>query len=192
MIIEKKINLKRYPYTDPKTKQIVYPDPLILDNIEISFEDRPKQKMILAKIENIPLPLVLYHGKDYDNLGDWTKKQLEEKITALLGDNPEAVLQKYFPKTLESHPNGPGTQLSNMLSSIGITSSPTCSCKQRAIIMNENGPEWCENNMDTIIGWLKEEATKRKLPFVETVARLMVKRAISKSKRLLKQQNNGQ
>ena len=147
--------------------------------------------MILAKIENIPMPLVLYHGKDYDNLGDWTKKQLEEKITALLGDNPEAVLQKYFPKTLESHPNGPGTQLSNMLSSIGITSSPTCSCKQRAIIMNENGPEWCENNMDTIIGWLKEEATKRKLPFVETVARLMVKRAISKSKRLLKQQNNG-
>ena len=191
MIIEKKVNLKRYPYTDPKTKQIVHPDPLVLDNLEISFEDRPKQKMILAKIENIPMPLVLYHGKDYDNLGDWTKKQLEEKITALLGDNPEAVLQKYFPKTLESHPNGPGTQLSNMLSSIGITSSPTCSCKQRAIIMNENGPEWCENNMDTIIGWLKEEATKRKLPFVETVARLMVKRAISKSKRLLKQQNNG-
>lgn len=191
MIIEKKINLKRYPYTDPKTKQIVHPDPLVLDNLEISFEDRPKQKMILAKIENIPMPLVLYHGKDYDNLGDWTKKQLEEKITALLGDNPETVLQKYFPKTLESHPNGPGTQLSNMLSSIGITSSPTCSCKQRAITMNENGPEWCENNMDTIIGWLKEEATKRKLPFVETVARLMVKRAISKSKRLLKQQNNG-
>lgn len=191
MIIEKKINIKRYPYTDPKSKQIVHPDPLVLDNLEISFEDRPKQKMILAKIENIPMPLVLYHGKDYDNLGDWTKKQLEEKITTLLGDNPEAVLQKYFPKTLESHPNGPGTQLSNMLSSIGITSSPTCSCKQRAIIMNENGPEWCENNMDTIIGWLKEEATKRKLPFVETVARLMVKRAISKSKRLLKQQNNG-
>lgn len=190
MIINKKITLKRYPYTDSRSKKIIHPEPLILENLEISFEDRPKQKMILAKIEGIPSPLILYHGKEYDNLGDWTKKQLEEKITNLLGDDPETVLQKYFPKTLESHPNGPGTLLSSTLASFGITSSPTCSCKQRAVLMNENGPEWCEENFDTIIGWLKEEATKRKLPFIETAARLLLRRAINKSKRLLTKTNN--
>ncbi len=189
MIIEKRVTLKRYPFTDPKTKQIVSPEPLVLDKIEISFEDRPKQKVILAKIEGLTILIVLYHGKAYDDLGDWNKKQLEEKLLSILGDDIEQSLQKYFPKTLEMHPNGPGTILSNMLSSIGITSSPTCSCKQRAITMNENGPEWCEQNMTTIIGWLKEEATKRKLPFVSNIARLMVKRAINKSKRLLAQTN---
>ena len=187
MIIEKSVTLNRYPFTDPKTKKIVQQEPLVLNQIEVSFEERSKQKMILAKIDGLPMPIVLFHGKEYEKLGDdWSKKQLEEKVRTLLGDDPQSALQKYFPKTLEMSPNGPGTLLSNMLSKIGITSSPTCSCKQRAITMNENGPEWCEQNMSTILGWLKEEATRRKLPFVETVATLLVKRAISQSKKLLK------
>jgi hypothetical protein len=60
--------------------------------------------------------------------------------------------------------------------------------------MNIRGPEWCLNNLDTILAWLKEESAKRSLPFVETIAKLMVKKAISKSQRLLKKEqesNNG-
>jgi hypothetical protein len=50
--------------------------------------------------------------------------------------------------------------------------------------MNEKGPDWCDQNMDTILSWLKEESTKRKLPFIESVARLVVQRAIKTSRRL--------
>jgi hypothetical protein len=49
--------------------------------------------------------------------------------------------------------------------------------------MDKNGVEWCVNNIDTIVSWLKEEAIKRKLPFIEYVAKLLVKRAISNARR---------
>jgi hypothetical protein len=83
----------------------------------------------------------------------------------------------------EQDPDGPGTKLSQMLEKIGIKSSPTCSCKARAKFMNEKGYEWCEQNIDTIVEWLKEEATKRKFPFINTAGKILVKRAISLSKR---------
>jgi hypothetical protein len=84
-----------------------------------------------------------------------------------------------------SNTHGAGTELKKLLGKIGIKSSPTCSCNKRAALMDANGTEWCENNIDTIVGWLKEEATKRKLPFVEYAAKLIIKRAVSNAKKTL-------
>lgn len=78
---------------------------------------------------------------------------------------------------------GPGTELKKILAKIGITASPTCSCNARAKVMDNNGIEWCENNIDTIVGWLKEESNKRGLPFLEYAGKLLVKRAIKKAKK---------
>jgi hypothetical protein len=74
---------------------------------------------------------------------------------------------------------GPGTELKKMLSKIGIKASPTCSCNKRAQIMDEKGIEWCKANTTTIVGWLREEATKRGLPFIDLAGKIIVKRAIS-------------
>jgi hypothetical protein len=49
--------------------------------------------------------------------------------------------------------------------------------------MDRNGCDWCEANIDTIVGWLREEATKRKLPFVDIAGRLLVKRAIRNARK---------
>ena len=54
--------------------------------------------------------------------------------------------------------------------------------------MNEKGPDWCEQNLDQILGWLKEESTKRGMPFIETIAKIMVMKAIKKSRRLLEKE----
>ena len=66
-----------------------------------------------------------------------------------------------FPPTLESVPNGAGSILSGMISAMGIKSTPNCSCKRHALEMNTNGPDWCEENLGTILDWLNEEAQKR-------------------------------
>lgn len=79
--------------------------------------------------------------------------------------------------------SGPGNELKKLLSKIGIKASPNCSCNKRAALMDANGIEWCENNIDTIVGWLKEEATKRKLPFIDMAGRILVKKAISNAKK---------
>lgn len=78
---------------------------------------------------------------------------------------------------------GPGTEMKKLLAKIGITSTPDCQCNARARYMDEQGPEWCEQNMDEIIGWLREEAEKRKLPFANFAGRLLVKKAIANARK---------
>jgi hypothetical protein len=50
--------------------------------------------------------------------------------------------------------------------------------------MNDKGPDWCEENMETILSWLRDEAKKRGLPFIDMVGKAMVQRAINRSRKL--------
>ena len=79
--------------------------------------------------------------------------------------------------------SGPGTELKKLLKNIGITASPNCSCNARAKKMDEWGPDECEKRIDEIIGWLKEEATKRKLPFIDYAGKIIVKKAIKNARK---------
>jgi hypothetical protein len=82
---------------------------------------------------------------------------------------------------------GPGAELKKLLGRIGIVATPSCSCNVRAKRMDieeARAPGWCEAHLDEIVGWLREEAGKRKLPFVDLAARLVVRRAIANARRL--------
>jgi hypothetical protein len=81
-------------------------------------------------------------------------------------------------------PAGAGTQLKKLLAKVGITSTENCSCNARAKLMNERGLEWCEQNIPEIIGWLKEEAAKRKLPFLSLAGKIIIQRAIKIAKKV--------
>jgi hypothetical protein len=80
-------------------------------------------------------------------------------------------------------PHGPGTELKKLLARIGITATPDCSCNARAAEMDRQGVEWCEANIDTIVGWLREQAEARGLPFLDIAGRLLVRRAIANARR---------
>jgi hypothetical protein len=73
--------------------------------------------------------------------------------------------------------------LKKLLKKIGITATPNCSCNARARTMDEKGCDWCEANIDEIVGWLREEAAKRGLPFVDMAGRMLVKRAIRNARK---------
>lgn len=51
-------------------------------------------------------------------------------------------------------------------------------CRQRTKEMNERGLGWCGRNVETILDWLAESARKKRIPFVRSVVRVMVHRAI--------------
>lgn len=77
-----------------------------------------------------------------------------------------------------------GTELKKLLKKwFNITATENCSCNARATTMDQNGCDWCENNTDTIVGWLREEAKKRRLPFIDVAGKILVKRAISNARR---------
>lgn len=76
-----------------------------------------------------------------------------------------------------------GSELKALLGRFGINAEPGCACESRASEMDRQGCEWCEANIDTIVGWLREEATKRGLPFLDAAGRLLVRRAIGNARR---------
>ena len=53
--------------------------------------------------------------------------------------------------------------------------------------MNTRGPDWCAENIDTIVGLLREESEKRKLPFVDFAGKILIQRAIKISRKSLKE-----
>lgn len=88
---------------------------------------------------------------------------------------------------------GPGTELKKILSFFGIHANKNCSCNSRLKIMNQKEletPGWCEQNIDIIVGWLREEAAKRKLPFFDMAGRILVRRAISNARKVIKNRKN--
>lgn len=105
-------------------------------------------------------------------------------------DHPDYPWQPkpgFTPTTPEPSPpaatHGPGTELKKLLKKVGITASPTCSCNARARTMDQWGCDKCEERVDEIVGWLREEATKRGLPFVNMAGRMLVQRAIQNARR---------
>ena len=92
--------------------------------------------------------------------------------TMIVGTNPQQT-QKCLA----------GTELKKLLHKIGINPEGACPCKQRAIVMDREGCDWCETNIETIVNWLQEEAKRRKLPFVRAAGKLLVRRAIHNARR---------
>jgi len=95
--------------------------------------------------------------------------------------------KRQLPPPFRAAGAGPGTELKKMLAKIGITATPTCSCNARAQTMDSNGIQWCKDNTDTIVSWLRDEATKRGLPFIDLAGKIIVKRAISLAEKAEKQ-----
>jgi hypothetical protein len=91
-----------------------------------------------------------------------------------------------WPKTdKEGNPCGCGQNVKKFLKMIGIEASPTCSCNQRAAIMDSMGPKWCREHIEEILDWLKGEADARNMGhlYIRPAVKLMVTRAIRQAEK---------
>ena len=188
MQLNNSITINPPPFSDHHNN-IINPEPIILDMLNVTYCDNPTKKIYYASIEKIPTSILLFNDIEYLNAGLINKESAELKLKSILGENPAQYLRSLFPKTLEENPNGPGTILSKMIKSVGIVMTQGCSCRRHALEMNEKGNDWCQENIDTIVGWLKDEAQKRKLPFLDSIGKMIVNRAIKKSRRPLSNQS---
>jgi hypothetical protein len=78
---------------------------------------------------------------------------------------------------------GPGAELKVLLRRLGIVAKANCSCNKRSKIMDQQGCDWCEENIDTISGWLAEESKKRKLPYMHAAGKLLIRLAIRRARK---------
>lgn len=81
--------------------------------------------------------------------------------------------------------HGPGTELKKLLASIGITSTPDCSCNRVAAEMDQWGADECEKpeRQDYILAAMRENAEKRGLPFLDAAGRFLIRRAIKNARK---------
>jgi hypothetical protein len=96
-------------------------------------------------------------------------------VQTLLGDTPG---NGWVRIVVEREVSGPGSELMTILHRLGFRATAGCKCRQRAEMMDRQGCDWCEAHVPLIVGWLREEATKRGLPFLDAAAGLLVRRAI--------------
>jgi hypothetical protein len=79
--------------------------------------------------------------------------------------------------------NGVGDCLHELLSCFGFKVNAGCKCNSHMETMNKWGPDTCSENIETIVSWLKAEAVRRKMPFFNTVGRMLVRRAIHNARK---------
>ena len=77
-----------------------------------------------------------------------------------------------------------GSELKRLLSGFPffITTSENCLCNARARQMDEWTCDENERRTGEIVSWMRDEASRRGLPFLDVAARLLVRRAIANAR----------
>lgn len=165
---------------------------------------------------NVAKRILVHDTAVFGLVGENDTKGLWWAIKSFIADNPEWFVAEHtdmqygmtvlsrvpedkpeentirWPKTdSEGKPCGCGTNLKSFLKKIGIEATEGCSCNARAKAMDEQGPEWCRLNIETILDWLHEEANKRNMGtlFIRPVVKQVVYRAIRQAEKDIKSGN---
>lgn len=179
-------------------------------SVYLQSSEEEKKKILKQTIKKASSHIIEHTYKDFHELcqkynipldiADYCViKDHEDKQTVLVNSKHSCYPREYPPdhifKKIKAVKNskktnkqkvttgGPGTELKALLKSIGITASENCSCNAKAIKMDQWGCDKCEQEIDTIVVWLKEEAKKRRLPFVDLAGKLLIKRAIRNARK---------
>ncbi len=117
-------------------------------------------------------------------LDDVLSYVVERTDTHVVFENDDYyMLRDKYSGDVDPSVRGPGTELHKLLSKFGIHMKKGCACRGRMVQMNKWGCDGCEENLETIVEWMKEEAANRRLPYLSTVGRMLVRRAISNARK---------
>ena len=123
-------------------------------------------------------------GKPEGYLEDVMSYVVERKDNFVLFENDDYYMLRHkYTGDVDPMVRWPGTELHRLLGRFGLHIKKGCACKARMVQMNKWGCDGCGENIDTIVEWLAEEAANRGLPFLNTVGRLLVKRAIHNARK---------
>jgi hypothetical protein len=81
---------------------------------------------------------------------------------------------------------GPGTELAKLLARFGFSERPGCKCKSTAARMDAWGADECSRpeRVEEVLTVMRDEAAKRGLPFLDSIGRMLIRRAIANASRV--------
>ena len=107
----------------------------------------------------------------------YTMEAVRACITSEDGD--QITVDEKHPAYPSVRAGGVGSELSRILAKFFIQPQPGCNCAKNQRLMDEKGPEWVKANRETVVGWLREEAKSRGLPFFDAIGHALVARALA-------------
>ncbi|GIW59976.1 MAG: hypothetical protein KatS3mg087_1042 [Patescibacteria group bacterium] len=111
----------------------------------------------------------------------------QDQMTIGLMEENKKVLSEYeaiLPTfTTGRYPNGPGTILHKIFSSLGFEPKNRCSCWHHVHIMNVRGPKWCREHVDEIFNWISRNNSWAKLPLVSSAVKMLIMEAVRQSEK---------
>lgn len=78
-----------------------------------------------------------------------------------------------------------GTELKRLLAAwpLRIEAVDGCPCNAHVAVMDSQGCDWVEENLELVVGWLREQAFIRGICFCDAAGRFLVRRAIRNARR---------
>lgn len=184
MKLNKSILIKSIPYKINNFE--INQNYTVLDELDVTYNIRPKTKTITANIKHIPATLVLALPSHYDAIEDQISLSLLEKLLVYkLGEDPQKTIDALLPYSYSRDKNGVGTVLLKLLKKYGIYISSTCRCLAYIDQMNKNGPQWCKNHFSQLLDNLKNESFNQNITFNTEIAEKLLYRAINISMKFL-------
>lgn len=77
---------------------------------------------------------------------------------------------------------GVGDTLSVIIKKMGHNYQPISKARSKITFLNKMGIDWCDKHQNIILEWLREECTTQRIPFLELVAKSIIRLAIRKAK----------
>lgn len=95
----------------------------------------------------------------------------------------EELVARFAPSRQGQAQHGPGSELKALLAYFGIHAGPACSCNRMAAQMNSWGPDESLKHIEQIVDVMQSTAAARRLPFLRSAAKTLVRIACAKARR---------
>lgn len=71
-------------------------NPIVLNELDLTIIDNAKRKVVSVQMRPIPGSLVLWENETYDSAGDYTQKDVENRVLQVLGNDPKSFIENLF------------------------------------------------------------------------------------------------
>jgi hypothetical protein len=73
---------------------------ITLSKIDYVLMDNAEKKIAAVTLTALPISITLWTGPEYDAAGDYTQKQVEDKLKEILGSDPALKIKSLLPKNI--------------------------------------------------------------------------------------------
>lgn len=108
-------------------------------------------------------------------------------LSRVAEERPEVEIKPWPPTNDKGEVCGVGQEIKKLLAMLGIEASANCACNGEALRLDAEGPDLCQENIESILDWMHAQAVQRQLEkfFFRPAVRMTVQLAIRRARKAI-------